>query len=57
LEQVLKLVVAGSINTPIGTRLGISGKTVNTHLKNMYRKRNAPTPAQAVSLTAKHQLF
>jgi DNA-binding NarL/FixJ family response regulator len=55
--QVLKLVATGLSSTEIGERLVISRETVNTHIKNMFRKLNVRTRAQAVSLANKHQLF
>jgi DNA-binding NarL/FixJ family response regulator len=56
-KKVLRLVAAGSTNTQISTRLDISGEAVNTHIRNMYRKLNVHTRAQAVSLATKRQLF
>jgi DNA-binding NarL/FixJ family response regulator len=56
-KQVLKLVAEGCTSTEIGARLAISGQTVNTHIKNMYRKLNVRTRAQAVNLATKRQLF
>jgi DNA-binding NarL/FixJ family response regulator len=35
----------------------ISGQTVNTHIKNMYRKLNVRTQVQAINLAAKRQIF
>lgn len=48
-HAVLKLVSAGYTSLEIGLRLGISGLTVNTHIKNMYRKLQVKTRAHAVS--------
>lgn len=56
-KQVLKLVAQGHTSTDIGARLTISGQTVNTHIKNMYRKLNVRTRAQAVSLATSRKLF
>ena len=56
-QQILKLVASGHTSTEIGTRLVISGQTVNTHIKNIYRKLNVRTRAQAVSFAADHGLF
>jgi DNA-binding NarL/FixJ family response regulator len=56
-KEVLKLVAAGLGSTAIGTRLAISNQTVHTHIKNMYRKLNVRTRAQAVSLATKRQLL
>ena len=48
-KEVLKLVGEGHTSNAIGGHLRISGQTVNTHIKNMYRKLNVRTRAQAVS--------
>ncbi|MDB5778515.1 MAG: two component transcriptional regulator, LuxR family [Polaromonas sp.] len=56
-KQVLKLVASGYTSTEIGTRLIISAQTVNTHIKNIYRKLNVRTRAQAVSFAASRGLF
>lgn len=55
-KEVLKLVASGLTSTEIGVRLLISGQTVNTHIKNIYRKLNVRTRAQAVSF-ATHRGF
>lgn len=56
-KDVLKLVAAGFTSAEIGARLGISEQTVNTHIKNMYRKLNVRTRAQAVSLATNQRLL
>ena len=56
-KEVLKLVALGCTSTDIGSRLAISGQTVNTHIKNIYRKLNVRTRAQAVSLATNRGLF
>jgi len=56
-KEVLKLVASGYTSTEIGIRLLISGQTVNTHIKNIYRKLNVRTRAQAVSFAANRGLF
>ncbi|MCY1554562.1 transcriptional regulator EpsA [compost metagenome] len=43
------MVAAGYTSGEIGARLVISGQTVNTHIRNIYRKLNVRTRAQAVS--------
>ncbi len=48
-REVLKMVAAGYTSGEIGARLVISGQTVNTHIRNIYRKLNVRTRAQAVS--------
>ncbi|MDB5744183.1 MAG: two component transcriptional regulator, LuxR family [Polaromonas sp.] len=56
-KEVLKLVASGYTSTEIGARLTISAQTVNTHIKNIYRKLNVRTRAQAVSFAAIRGLF
>lgn len=56
-KEVLKLVASGYTSTEIGSRLAISGQTVNTHIKNIYRKLNVRTRAQAVSFATNRGLF
>lgn len=56
-KEVLKLVASGYTSTAIGGRLLISGQTVNTHIKNIYRKLNVRTRAQAVSFATHRGLF
>ena len=48
-HSVLKMVAAGYTSVEIGLRLSISGLTVNTHIKNIYRKLQVKTRAHAVS--------
>ena len=48
-HAVLKMVAAGYTSLEIGLRLSISGLTVNTHIKNIYRKLQVKTRAHAVS--------
>lgn len=49
-REVLKLVAMGYISTEVSHKLQISAQTVNTHIKNIHRKLNVRTRAQAVSL-------
>ncbi|WP_232230024.1 response regulator transcription factor [Polaromonas glacialis] len=56
-KAVLTLVAAGHTSTDIGARLGIGSQTVNTHIKNIYRKLNVHNRAHAVSFAATHGLF
>ena len=51
-KDVLQLVAAGHTSVAIGARLTISAQTVNTHIKNIYRKLNVHNRAQAVSCAA-----
>ena len=51
-KDVLKLVASGNTSNAIGVRLTISAQTVNTHIKNIYRKLDVRSRAQAVSSAA-----
>ena len=56
-KEVLKLVASGHNSIEIGERLTISGQTVTTHIKNIYRKFNVRTRAQAVSFAENRGLI
>lgn len=56
-KEVLKMVASGYTSAEIGTRLMISGQTVNTHVKNIYRKLQVRTRAQAVSFAGARGLL
>lgn len=47
-REVLRMVAGGYTSVEIGVRLDISSMTVNTHIKNIYRKLQVRTRAQAV---------
>ncbi|MFT3776779.1 MAG: response regulator transcription factor [Ottowia sp.] len=49
-REILRLVASGYTSGEIGKRLTISAQTVNTHIKNTYRKLQVRTRAQAVNL-------
>ena len=51
-KGVLKMVATGYTSSEIGSQLVISSQTVNTHIKNIYRKLQVRTRAQAVSYAA-----
>lgn len=51
-RAVLRLVASGHTGPEVGTRLAISAQTVNTHVKNIYRKLQVHTRAQAVSMAS-----
>ena len=51
-KEVLRMVAAGYTSAEIGTQLMISFQTVNTHIKNMYRKLQVRSRAQAVNSAA-----
>lgn len=48
-RDVLKMVASGYTSAEIGGRLGISLRTVNAHVRNIYGKLQVKTRAQAVS--------
>lgn len=48
-KEVLRLIASGYTSVEIGSRMRISYQTVNTHIKNMYRKLQVRSRAQAVS--------
>ena len=50
--EVLRFVARGHVTEEIGNRLGISGQTVNAHIKNIYKKLHVHSRAQAVSYAA-----
>ena len=56
-KEVLRMVASGYTSAEIGTRLLISSLTVNTHIKNIYRKLQVRTRAQAVRFAALRGLF
>lgn len=56
-KEVLRMVASGYTSAEIGTRLLISGLTVNTHIKNIYRKLQVRTRAQAVRFASLRGLF
>ncbi len=51
-KEVLKMVAAGYTSNEIGSRLLLSSQTVNSHIKNIYRKLHVRSRAQAVSYAA-----
>ena len=56
-KEVLKMVAAGYTSNEIGVRLSVSSQTVNSHIKNIYRKLHVRSRAQAVSYAAHRGLF
>lgn len=56
-REVLKLVASGYVGDEISNMLHISVQTVNTHIKNIHRKLNVRTRAQAVRLAAQSGLL
>jgi DNA-binding NarL/FixJ family response regulator len=53
-REILELVADGCTSAAIGYKINISCQTVTTHMKNIYRKLQVHTRAQAVS-SAKNQ--
>ncbi len=49
-SDVLKLVAQGYVNKEIARKLDISGHTVGSHIKNLYRKLSVHTRVQAVRI-------
>lgn len=56
-REILRMVASGYTSTEVGSRLLISGMTVNTHLRNIYRKLQVRTRAQAVRFASLRGLF
>jgi DNA-binding CsgD family transcriptional regulator len=56
-KEVLRMVASGYTSAEIGTQLQISALTVNTHIKNIYRKLQVRTRAQAVRFASLRGLF
>jgi DNA-binding NarL/FixJ family response regulator len=50
--EILRFVARGHVTEEIGVKLGISGQTVNAHIKNIYKKLHVHSRAQAVSYAA-----
>lgn len=56
-KEILRMVASGYTSTEIGSRLLISCMTVNTHIRNIYRKLQVRTRAQAVRFASLRGLF
>jgi DNA-binding NarL/FixJ family response regulator len=56
-KEILRMVASGYTSEEVGSRLLISGMTVNTHLRNIYRKLQVRTRAQAVRFASLRGLF
>lgn len=56
-KEVLRMVASGYTSAEIGSRLLISCMTVNTHIRNIYRKLQVRTRAQAVRFASLRGLF
>lgn len=55
--EVLQLVTQGMRNKEIGLQLGLSPRTVEVHLKNVYEKLGVSSRTQAVAYASSHHLF
>ncbi|MDB5963892.1 MAG: two component transcriptional regulator, LuxR family [Polaromonas sp.] len=56
-KEILTMVASGFTSAQIGPHLRISCQTVNTHIKNIYRKLQVRSRAQAVAFAARQGLF
>jgi DNA-binding NarL/FixJ family response regulator len=56
-REILRLVAIGHTSGEIGVRLGITTQTVNSHVKNVYRKLQVRTRAQAVTLASTYGIL
>ena len=56
-KEVLRMVASGYTSAEIGVRLLISCMTVNTHIRNIYRKLQVRSRAQAVRFASLRGLF
>ena len=56
-KEILRMVASGYTSAEVGSRLLISGMKVNTHLRNIYRKLQVRTRAQAVRFASLRGLF
>ena len=56
-REVLRLVASGHTSKEVAQRLQISDQTVNAHIKNIYRKLQVRTRAQAVNLATQQGLL
>jgi DNA-binding NarL/FixJ family response regulator len=48
-SEILRFVACGYVSAEIGARLGITGQTVNVHIKSIYKKLHVHSRAQAVN--------
>ena len=56
-REVLRMVASGHTNAEIAAHLAIAPMTVNTHIRNIYRKLQVRTRAQAVRFASLRNLF
>jgi DNA-binding CsgD family transcriptional regulator len=55
--EVLRQVSLGYTSREIAARFSLSVQTVNTHVRNIYRKLEVKSRAQAVGLASHHRLI
>jgi DNA-binding NarL/FixJ family response regulator len=55
--EVLRLVAAGLTDAEVAERLFVSVRTVNAHLRSIYRKAGVPSRAAASRFAAEHDLL
>jgi HD-GYP domain-containing protein (c-di-GMP phosphodiesterase class II) len=55
--QVLRLIARGHANKQVATELGISSKTVGTHVEHIYAKTGVTTRAGATLFAMEHRLL
>ena len=56
-QEVLRLVAVGASNETLATTLGISRKTVERHLGNIYVKLGVANRAEATAWAARHEVI
>jgi len=56
-SEVLRCVASGYVSAEIGARLGITGQTVNVHIKSIYKKLHVHSRAQAVNFAVQAGLI
>ena len=56
-KEILSMVASGFTSVQIGPHLRISYQTVNTHIKNIYKKLQVRSRAQAVAFAARQGLL
>ncbi|WP_193367449.1 response regulator transcription factor [Pelagibius marinus] len=56
-RQVLSLVAIGKTNKAIAAELGVSGRTVERHVSNIFNKLDVPSRAAATAFAYEHDLI